>query len=965
MVVLQVVCLFCNITVLLLLTQQLPIQYSIIILTLNSVMEQLLCFIGYSLQVSTSQERLAPLYFFNTSFVNHSEAVYIGVVNSEFIHLDIRFSGCKFQENIVANIGACLYASVYQYSNSNGNVSILLASTIVKENFQHGGIPYASSAGTVYFNRISRVDITGTSIFRNNYGSVISSQDSNVYLSGNLTFRNNHALSGPAINLVGNCQLYFMSGVIAKFTDNSAQLMGGAIYADGTESNDKCIIQIDTDVAHIVFTDNAAKRSGSSIYAQPIFSCYINNSNSIKSPNETMAFYNQHFNFINFYNVLLQFSTIPHNLKEYTSNRTSPRKLYPGQITYYCISTIDALGRSVYSTIAIDIIRNYSVAPNLPNTTALWLSFDELEHPARENTTCTDIGVIVHRNDNIDIVDAIVVFSSLYTRLNSLSNKVQIYPCPLGFDLNNKTGDCVLSSSFDNLRKHQSLTLPIIGNVSSQTITRLFGVITWAGIIDYENKTKTEFGVSLTCPIGYCNSNHTLPYFYSGDVSSTESFKLSDGITDYHPPLCLYQREGTLCGRCSEGLSVVFGSKECQHCNNAWIATISIYLVTGPLLIYLLFALRLTLTTGTFNGIIFYAQAANVGILDMLSVYNGKMGLVRDVMVVFLSVLNLGLGFPLCFYNGMTELWKAGLSLLFPLYLLTIVVVLIILSRFSLKLSNRIAHSSVQVLITVVHLSCGRLLGAIIYTFTPAKVFTLEQTYHVWYWDGSVEYGSKGHIILMVMTSLVVFSVLLPYAFLIFSKPLRYWACANEYTRPILEAIHAPYKNSKQYWFVARLLLLIIMYILYSIKPYAQDIYIAIASILFFFIIGQATLRPYKSNFINLLDCWLLFNLTFIYITIWYLRYLEMTVYIIVAILLFFVTFFMILVYHILFITRQLQKVERKINDTCTRISQYFLQFTHMQNHGNQRSHRLPLQDANDSFYDSCDNFREPIMGSN
>ena len=61
------------------------------------------------------------------------------------------------------------------------------------------------------------------------------SEDSNVYLSGNLSFNNNHAMTGAAISLVGNCQLYIMSGVIANFTDNSAQLMGGAIYADGSE----------------------------------------------------------------------------------------------------------------------------------------------------------------------------------------------------------------------------------------------------------------------------------------------------------------------------------------------------------------------------------------------------------------------------------------------------------------------------------------------------------------------------------------------------------------------------------------------------------------------------------------------------------------------------------------------------------------------------------------------------------
>ena len=235
--------------------------------------------------------------------------------------------------------------------------------------------------------------------------------------------------------------------------------------------------------------------------------------------------------------------------------------------------------------------------------------------------------------------------------------------------------------------------------------------------------------MSLYCHHGYCNSDPILIDFrYS---TRDQKFEIFSKDLSINSSLCLYNREGILCGNFSTNYSVVFGSTECKQCSNWWLWTLVLYGVAGPLLIYLLFALRLTLTTGTFNGIIFYVQAANVGILDMLSVYNGKMEVVRKISIVLLSILNLGLGFPLCFYNGMTELWKAGLSLLFPLYLLTIVVVLIILSRYFLWLSNKIADSSVQVLVTVVHLSFGRLLGSIINVFTPAKVFTSKQTYHV------------------------------------------------------------------------------------------------------------------------------------------------------------------------------------------------------------------------------------------
>ena len=72
----------------------------------------------------------------------------------------------------------------------------------------------------------------------------------------------------------------------------------------------------------------------------------------------------------------------------------------------------------------------------------------------------------------------------------------------------------------------------------------------------------------------------------------------------------------------------------------------------------------------------------------------------------------------------MTELWKSGIDLMFPIYLLAIVIGLIIISRYSVRLSNRIADSSVQVLVTVVHLSVATLLSSILDVFTPAFIYT-------------------------------------------------------------------------------------------------------------------------------------------------------------------------------------------------------------------------------------------------
>ena len=924
-------------------------------------------FYWYSISESKN-ERLKPLYFFNTSFLKHEGidnwpissldygAVYIGVVNPGLVHLNILFSRCTFIENHAANTGACLYATVHQFDDNTGNVSITLDSTIATKNSQYISIPFVSSAGIFYFQRIAKVYITGTSIFSNNYGSVISSKSSNVYLSGNLTFNNNHATNGPAILLVGSCQLHFMREVIAKFTNNRAELMGGAIHARG---DGKCPIHVDSNVEQVMFSDNEARRAGLSIYAEPIFSCCINNSKILKSPHEIMAYYYQYFNFTKTKSKssLLQFSTIPQTLTEGADMRP-PLQIYPGQEIYYCISARDALDRNVYSTIAFDIVRNYS-QHNIPKTTKVWLSFNDQEQLIQEGKNCTNISVTVHTNDDSIIISVMIVFS-LTTQSTILMISVNIYPCPLGFDFNKTMGVCELSVLFDNLRKHHQLKVPIIGNVSSQTITRLFTFTSWAGIIEYENKTKTQFGVSLACPIGYCNSNDTLPYFYSGDLSSNQSFKLSDGITDYHPPLCLYQREGTLCGRCSEGLSVVFGSTECHHCSNAWITSVSIYLVTGPLLIYLIYALKLTLTSGTLNGIIFYAQAANCGLLDMLRYHYFKSSIDRlsGFAIFIIHVLNLETNYPRCFYNGMTELWKTSLQFVFPLYL----------SRFSPKLSNRIVHSSVQVLVTVVHLSFSKLLLQLINVMTYAEVYTFNDVHYVWYLDGTVKYGGYSHRILMIVALIVVLGLLLPYVLLLlFAKPLRPLACTNKYLRPLLEAIHAPYKEGKQYWFTLRLLLLCAMYGVYA-KYRATNLYslfFATNLMLVIFLVFQTYIKPFRSKLINLLDSCLVMNITLIYLTYYYLFYkdsLFIKVTCFSSVFLTFVTLVMVIVYHVLWVFRKLNIVKRWIESKREKLCLWYMKVSSLFTH--KTTNRQPLfTDVSGSFYGSCSEFREPVLG--
>ena len=889
--------------------------------------------------------------------------VYMAIINVKKYSITFNFFNVTFNNIHISNSSSCIFAA--SYPPVENNIQFVMNSVkayyngIPDKNFAAQNL-IISIVSFFHLSDINNTTITGSatnpSTFSYNVGTVILAIRSDITLEGHMVFHNNTGINGGAIMLIGDSVIHLTQGLQANFTNNTALSSGGAIYTlDNTFSVTKCTFQVNLSNYNnisVLFDNNTATVAGKSVYASKLYNCYIGNEYITST-----KIYDHIFN-----NYTRDISTTPIKLTICDSDNSDisyTNDTYPGQTNTFSMAAIDAVGHHSYSIITIAAVKETNFGYIHINW---WFSERENTQVISETDHCTLINVTIHTNDHSTLPYRGKLIFTIPSIMDITVVDINLNPCPPGFNLS--TGSCICSNVF--------LSLNIDGYTPNCSInTKTFNrptVTSWAGSVQVNNKTTPIFLLALHCNFGYCNVGPNLGIFL---YNSTEGkFVLTSKDLSHHSSLCVNNREGILCSKCSTvngiNYSVVFGSTECRQCSNWWLWTLVLYAVVGPLLIYLLFVLRLTLTNGTFNGIIFYAQAANVGILDMLSVYNGKVEVVRKISIVLLSVLNLGLGFPLCFYNGMTELWKAGLGLLFPLYLLTIVVVLIILSHYSLRLSNKIAHSSVQVLVTVVHLSFGKLLGAIINVFTPAKIFTSEQTYHVWYRDGSVEYGSKRHITLMVITSLVVFPLLLPYVLLLlFAKPLRHWTCTNEYTRPILEAIHAPYKNGKQYWFVAHLLLLIMMYILYSIEPYEHTIYIAIASALFFVIIGQAMFRPYKSNFINLLDCWLLFNLAFIYITTWYLGHMEVTVYIIIAILLFFMTFFIILVYHILFITGQLKKGERKAHDICTRISQYFSRFNRKyQYHGKKRSRRLPLQDANDSFYDSCDNYREPMLSS-
>ena len=912
-------------------------------------------------------------------FERQQGAVYIAMINVKKLPILLKFTNVTFTDSTASTSGSCMLAASYPLTENY--IQILMESVKAYNNDVLGDIPGQYEKSPIRFSQASLFQLLNINVtkvnglaecpgnFSYNYGTVIEAITSDITLEGHIIFHNNTGINGAAIMLIEDSLIYITKGLQATFTNNRALSSGGAIYALGNIfTQTYCSFQVSfthsLDNITMLLKGNEATITGNSVYTPNLYNCYIG---------EEWVNYSKGIDIYKkiFPNGINDISTTPVNLTIcYSPNYTQNiiHDVYPGETFNISVAAVDAAGNHSYSIVTITPVNKKCTKFTHINW---WLSERDKTQALRETDDCTLINVTIHTNDcsTLDKHDGALLFTIPELRGSTVLD-VKLKSCPPGFKLDNKKGSCVCSHVLS------PKFLGIVGYTPNCSInTKTFNRPTetsWVGSVKH-NKTSL-FLLSLHCPYGYCNSDYNLSIFY---YRSDGTFEIMSKDFSTKSLLCDKNREGILCSNCSTvngiNYSVVFGSRECRQCSNWWLWTLILYAAAGPLLIYLLYVLKLTLTTGTFNGIIFYVQVASIGLLDILSIKDMQCSwgtyFSTEVSVFFLSTLNLNLGFPLCFYNGMSELRKAGFSLLFPLYLLIIVVVLIILSRFSIRISNSIAHYSVQILVTVVHLSFTKLLLTIGDIFTPVQLYcsTMKQATNVWFYNGYVKYGKGEHLVLMIITSVIVGVFLIPYMSIILTGRLLMKSNKiREYLRPIYEAIHAPYKYNKQYWFTARQLLLIFLYILYTTYR-GRDLLLPFSialPIYFLFVTVQAHLRPFKNKIINLLDLSVMINYGIIVCTNWYFinedQYCISGILNITFVYIVMFTFSVVVFYHIVLVTGQQARFIGYINvvlNSMKKMTRYF------KNSQPVSHHRHFREDLDSSFFDdSYSEYREPLI---
>ncbi len=371
------------------------------------------------------------------------------------------------------------------------------------------------------------------------------------------------------------------------------------------------------------------------------------------------------------------------------------------------------------------------------------------------------------------------------------SIKATLMKCPLGFAFSHTIYNCVClkslelrglscnTKSFEVVRSEQKWVTAVFNHTMPDE---------YPGVIIHDQ-----------CPYNYCRKD-----------ADSLSIRL-----ELYEEQCANNRSGILCGECQLNLSQILGSSHCRKCSNLMLlAIVPITIALGPLLIAFLMILNLTVSVGTINGLIFYANVIRA---------QHTMFFVPEIsnsfLDKFIAWLNLDLGIESCLYDGLDAFTKTWLQFLFPIYIWILVIVIIISSHYSTRVSKISGNNAVQVLATLFLLSYTKLLRVVITIFSSTVIVYPDNfTKWVWLYDGNVEFLRGKHLVLFILT-LVFLLLSVPYTLSLVTIQWLFRVsdyrvfCWVQKFKPLFDAYTGPYKTNHRYWtgflLVIRLVVLI------------------------------------------------------------------------------------------------------------------------------------------------------------
>ena len=574
---------------------------------------------------------------------------------------------------------------------------------------------------------------------------------------GHSTFTNNSGIYGGGIALYESSQLLLNLQANISFINNHASKSGGGIFVSQVLDADICSFFRHYSNAMFYFTNNKADISGDVLYGGNIDNCFN------ETDFETLFYYPQQEG-----NSVVSSDPIQVCFCESDIQNCS--------ITNITMTTIPGIAVNV--TLAIVGLKD-GLTEGVVKLTSSDGSYTEQR---RLNAKCTNITFKTN---------VLLKTTQIYAKLeksftdHSLSKVIEVttQSCPIGFMLGKDA--CVCRSEL-NL---SSITC----DINTQNITRNGDM--WIG---YKNGCLIVYP---SCPFDYCNDG-------------TIQFKITSP-----DPQCLHKRSGILCGQCKKGLSLTLGSNQCEECTNDNIALIIPFAVAGIALVAFVILLNLTVSVGTINGLIFYANVVKIYEHIFFS------GSSIPILSQFISWINLDLGIKTCFFDGMDSCSKTWLQFIFPAYIWFILILIIILLRYSSKMVRLVGRQVIPALATMILLSYTKLIRTVFQILHYTNIHCNDDKLVKWYIDANVQYAGGCHLPLFLLSLAVLILLIVPYTFFLFTIPLfegplsKYMCCSKKlstYMKPFFDAYGGPYKDKCRFWTGLLLLVRVVLSLVVS-----------------------------------------------------------------------------------------------------------------------------------------------------
>ena len=652
--------------------------------------------------------------------------------------------------------------------------------------------------------------------------------------------------------------MYLEAYTNVNIAHNTANHTGGGISVETEylESKPICFFQLGRDplinssvvkTINISLYDNHAGIAGNNIFGGSIDYCYMIDSPNHKANHSTKMYY--------------AVFSVPNNTEHPSSVTSPPRRVCLCQnYKPNCSITIhnhNPLQVFPGQTFPKEVALVGQFHGSVPGTVRASLKYGNSNLEPGENvqkiptTSCTNLQYTIYTNNKFEVLELgvqhvgdISGFEQSH-QFKMCHINVTMKECPVGFTHtiagNGPLCDCNWLFSL-----HKDV---ISCKIKNWTISRIPPV--WIGYIDIGKGSKTTVYHSH-CPLDYCLSTNVYLLATNDSLNQDEQ--------------CAFNRTGVLCGSCSAGLSIVFGSSECHSCSNYWLLLHIPFALIGILLVIVLTLFNITIAEGTLSGIIFYCNI----IRNNVSIFFPRQSitLLTPLLKTFVSLANLEIGVSLCLFDGMDAYTKAWLHFGFPLYLWFITGVLICLGN---RCSWIIRRNAVKVLATLILLSYARLISAVTEALQVSYVYLQDGGFEQrWFIDGNVEYLKGKHIPLAMFATLFS-SLLLPFALCLFfiqclqkvsHRQAFLWV---NHFKPIFDAYTGPFTSSGRFWTGLLLMLRGILFVVSAVNttgdPRVILSTIAVTVLLLLTVAWMLPVGLYRCRCLNVLECLSLLNL--------------------------------------------------------------------------------------------------------